>query len=66
MNNFLNKFAGGILIFFEILWQTISGISNWIVKGIIRFLNDVLKHMYGKVVALTAIALLAYFIAKLK
>ena len=66
MNNFWNNLIGGIFIFFEALWQIISGISNWVVKTIVRFLSDVFKHMYGRVVALTAIALLGYFLTKLK
>ncbi len=66
MNNFFDNLTAGVVIFFEALWQIISGVSNWVVKVIVRFLSDVFKHMYGKVVALTAIALLGYFLTKLK
>jgi hypothetical protein len=66
MNNFFNNLTAGVFIFFEALWQIISGVSNWVVKAVIRFLSDVFKHIYGKTVALTAVALLAYFLTKLK
>jgi hypothetical protein len=66
MNNFWNNLASGVLIFFEASWQIISGVRNWVLKVIVRFLSDVFKHMYGKVVALAAIALLGYFFTKLK
>ncbi len=54
MKNFFENTLEILVIIITILWQVLIGSIRFIFKLMGRFLKDVLKSVYGKIVAITA------------
>lgn len=65
MKNFLENTLEILLIIITILWQVLIGSIRLIFKLMGKFFKDVLKSVYGKIVAITASIILIGVLSQL-
>lgn len=64
MKSFLENLLGIFVIAIQIVWFVIIGTIRFIIKMISKFIHDVLKNLYGRIVAITALIILAGFVGQ--
>lgn len=64
MRSFLENLLGILVIAIQIVWFVIITSVRFIIKVFAKFTHDVLKNLYGRIVTLTAILILAGFIGQ--
>ncbi len=65
MKTFLENTLEILLIIITILWQVFIGSIRFVLKLMGRFFRDVLKSVYGKIVAITASLILIGVLSQL-